>query len=422
MSDWDTFLKSVDDDDPGEVVIRTVKDFLEKAGFSAPGKVVGVTDAEILNLPAAPTELPVRAFISRTITAISIAAEVAKASKAVSPLKTSPGGSTSALALAASMAAPSKATDTKALLSKAGLSALPFDYQAEPKVWDLLSMENELAVTRGNKAFTYVELTSKEMLPIWMSPEDVGGKLQLHDADALDAGSSTSDLQSLGRALRTATETPRFFRAIGQWQACWTKYSDLALPQGQLTWAHSAMHSMIICQLSERERAAGNGPFAAFLYDELLRKQLAHRAARHDTIDLDVTFATIDKQLWDTVQQRLAGVLTAAGIKKDPAHRSGPSAGDGESIRIQAAAEAAKKSQERAEKASQALAKQQEELLRRARAMGESKGKGGGKGDSKGGKSRKDLKTAAWNEKQNARRQSQEWKKRQKRSEWDNDW
>ena len=198
MADWASFLKSVDEEDPGEVLIQTVSKFMEKSGFSAPAKVAGVKEDAILGLPDVPPELPVKAFISRAVTAINLTAEATRAAKATSPVKMSSAGpSGSALGLATSMVQPSKVVDTKALLTKAGLAAVPFDFQAEPKIWEMLSADNEIASVRGNKAFTYVDLTCKELLPMWMSPEDVGGKLHLHDSGALEANSSTADLQSL---------------------------------------------------------------------------------------------------------------------------------------------------------------------------------------------------------------------------------
>ena len=323
------------------------------------------------------------------------------------------------------------AVSTADLLKKSQLDTLHFEHYADQKLWDLVHAEIVTLRARGVAApFVYVDLTMKELNPLWMSPEEIGGKLNLNEGMALDPSAQTSDLAGLSRALKAATEAPRFFRTVSQWKACFLKYASLAVALEQMSWPVVLMHMGIINQLVERERSANRGPFAAFLYDDMLRKRVATRVARHESLVLTDVFAHVDKTLYETVQQRLAGVLHAAGIKSTstPAGPSGSGGGnyaqyaaDGGSQRaLEAQMDKAKQATERADRAATALASQQRDILSKAKATGKGKaGKGSGKREQEeknepywDGRNAKDRKAAKWKDKQDQRRGEQTWKKR----------
>lgn len=80
--------------------------------------------------------------------------------------------------------------------------------------------------------------------------------------------------------------------------------------------AQASAHQDVILQLAEQERLKSKPPYAAFLYDEMARRQWARRAEKRDpTCDLKSESHKIDKDLLEVVQQRLASVLQQAGIE-----------------------------------------------------------------------------------------------------------
>ena len=62
------------------------------------------------------------------------------------------------------------------LMSAAGFLTLPFQLRPDPLVWRVLHAENVAALARGRKPFSYVDLTAKELLPLWLAPDTIGGK------------------------------------------------------------------------------------------------------------------------------------------------------------------------------------------------------------------------------------------------------
>ena len=63
------------------------------------------------------------------------------------------------------------------------------------------------------------DITAREVLPLWIAPDAVGGKLA-HAGDSdwgLNPSSASGTLGQLGSALKAATQAPRFFRSIPQW-------------------------------------------------------------------------------------------------------------------------------------------------------------------------------------------------------------
>ena len=81
---------------------------------------------------------------------------------------------------------------------------------------------------------------------IQIPPEHVGGKIHwAGEADSiLEGGAAATTLSQLGSALKSATQTPRFFRNITQWNAAFMRYACAAVSTNQLTWP------MVMCHLN----------------------------------------------------------------------------------------------------------------------------------------------------------------------------
>jgi hypothetical protein len=147
----------------------------------------------------------------------------------------------------------------------------------------------------------------------------------------------------------------------------------------------------IVLQISESERGEGKPPYAAFLYDDMLRRQVANRAQKNDpTLDLNEVFGKRDKELLSIAMQRLYSVLRHADLR-------GPSLFSGAGLQgYDQSRQAAQTFSDNNAKAAEALANQQQQLLLRANTMGNQAkggGKGGGKkGGKKGGMSSADKK------------------------------
>ncbi len=149
------------------MLIKTEDYLYDKAKLTSPKSAQGVP---LLSLQGADgfADLPlgVQAFLARTLEAIDARARVEKAAKelkstAGTAASSHPGG-TSALNIASALAPP-KVCDTQDAYRTAGLEKLPFVHQLE-------TLE---AALHSRKPFTFVDLTAKEVLPLWVFPEAV---------------------------------------------------------------------------------------------------------------------------------------------------------------------------------------------------------------------------------------------------------
>ncbi len=278
-------------------------------------------------------------------------------------------GDLSALSVAQQLAPPKSCDVPKLLLAKK-LDDLKFINQVEQPIFDRLHAESEAARVASRTPFLYVDLTDKRVLPLWIHPEQVGGKMKWTDTlDDEDDGYA-----KLGRALKGATETSRFFRSFAQWSAAFWRYAVAAVATDQMKWTWAIAHSDQVCQLAESERHAGRGPYVAFVYDDMLRRQVATRCVKKDpALKMAEAFESIDKELLQVVRQRLESVLVDAGL-------SSSSGGAKEKVRL-TPLQGAQDFQAQAQQAAAALASQQHDILERAEAMpSRPKGKGKGKG------------------------------------------
>ena len=98
-----------------------------------------------------------------------------------------------------------------ALLEKQNLQDVAFHLQADQCVFQSMWTDTlgARACAPPRAQFTYVDLTSKELLPLWLTAESIGGKSTMQDADLLDPSATTGSLSQLATALRAATTNPR---------------------------------------------------------------------------------------------------------------------------------------------------------------------------------------------------------------------
>jgi hypothetical protein len=398
-STWSSFLLAVDEVPPKSAVIETVGAWLIEKGFTEPRLLEGTTESD-LDSAGMPSDLVTRAFLKRTLRCVE-AAQQAKRFKAANPPRESDGSlvgtgavgasvtdpsrfvglpDASALALAHGLASAPKRLDVSQELEKSPLAGLPFHMQVDAAIWQLLEAETTAASSciPPRTPFSYVDLTSKEVLPLWISPESVGGKLPVPGESEwnMEAGASLQTLGHLGAALRAVTQTPRFFRSLTQWSAAFLRYAVVAVALKHMSLPAVLSYMNVIYQIAESERAAGNSPYLAILYDDLLRRDFQRRAERRDpTFDLLEAVQRIDKQILQAARTRLSSVLSAAGLQhgRNVGGASGPTGSSSsqlsaESMLAQHSA-TAQAIQKKAEQASRALAAQQRELESKQLAM-----------------------------------------------------
>ncbi|CAK0804488.1 unnamed protein product [Prorocentrum cordatum] len=335
--EWRAFLQSVDEQAAAPEVVTEVVTFLMAVSPAIPSSCAleGITESELIAADGAPTGIASRGLLRRALRTAECVAQAkrqtaaganaapqAAAGAAGGAAGPPPGGS--ALALASQWQPPAAPTvDVRDLLTKAKLEKLPFHMQPEQAVFESLNKDTMAARAQERKPFAYVDLTSKEVLPLWLPIESIGGKLALAgENELLNAESSTATLSQLQNMI---------------------------------------CHHDLIMQLAESERAAGSPPLLAVIYDEMARKAWSSRAARKDPeFVLDDLVQVQDKPVLTAARGRLASVLRTAGIQdSDSARPRADAATEREPIlaKQQAAIDALTK---RANDASKQTAQQQE--------------------------------------------------------------
>ena len=177
---WEAFTKTVDSPEASPEFQKAASDFFSGKGYPLPLSLAGLMEAEFAAM--SPPEGPQRAFLRRCIyTATAVAnAKMQRAAQppaAAPPLQPLgggvhgvPNGSMSALQLAQAVSGtPQKEVDVNKVLKDAGLGSLASSLQPEAAVFQLMQSDNDAAakaVPARSIVFTYVELTSKEVLPL----------------------------------------------------------------------------------------------------------------------------------------------------------------------------------------------------------------------------------------------------------------
>lgn len=207
-----------------------------------------------------------------------------------------------------------------AALNKVHLAALPNTAIVEMTLWQDMHRDTEQAKAAipQKTPLTFVDLTAKALLPIYTSPDAVGGRREL-DADNahLDGQMDTSSLSKLTAALRSATATPRFIRNATLWMMVILRFAVVAVATQQWTWVAVINHMSMVGQIMEIHRVemGGKAQYLGILYDELARIFWSERAERRDPeMLLEKVTAEPDKNILEAAKSRLAGVLEAAGL------------------------------------------------------------------------------------------------------------
>ena len=81
--------------------------------------------------------------------------------------------------------------------------------------WPRLNKSAQEAVP-VRKAYTYVDLTHKDVLPLWMGSEADGGHTPRPGEFDWDPNADTASLGALERAFKGVLEKPKYFRNMVQ--------------------------------------------------------------------------------------------------------------------------------------------------------------------------------------------------------------
>ena len=247
--DWPTFVSKAENPGPGEAVVEAaIKWFKEKLGAHTPALAEGFTEAMVES--QLPSDIVVQACCKRLLRAVEAVA-AARVVPAVGHLPGQPQQHTSAQSLAAILA-PTKTADVSSLLDKASMKTLSFGLQAEQSLWSSMLAHTEQCKAAGKTPFLFVDPTSKESLPMWLTPDQIGGKFHLRDERewTLEGAQAISSLQDLSRALKSATASARFFRSMPQWLGAFLRYAAVAVATQQLTWPDVMAHIDVVAPRS----------------------------------------------------------------------------------------------------------------------------------------------------------------------------
>ena len=194
MASWDDYLESVQSTPPRKVIKDKVVKFFMDNDMDSPGAAMGLTAAALDASGKLPKEDPaVVALIRSSILAMEQVA-------ALQAQPTAGWASSSAAKLATVLNPTVPGVDYKAKLIAAGMPNLPFVAVADQTIWDKLFADSEAAKLAGRAAFTYFDLTVKELSPLWLTPDAIGGKVGADDA-LVDAASLLRPLAN-GRGMQ----------------------------------------------------------------------------------------------------------------------------------------------------------------------------------------------------------------------------
>eukprot|EP00438_Fugacium_kawagutii_P030829 Skav224363 [mRNA] locus=scaffold5095:66265:73933:+ [translate_table: standard] len=270
---WTQLISEIESVKPPDEIIKMAVQFLtDDAKLKDPASATGVTEADLEKIKL-PELLPAAALVRRLVRSVEALDKARMAQAATkSALAATP---VSAKALASALAPP-KMPDVSDLLQKAGLSKLGFHVQADQSLYNTLQLASEEAKAQSRVAFSYVDLTTKEVLPLWLPADSVGGKFTLRDEEESKlAGHQTiGSLSDLSKALKGATATPRFFRNVQQWVAAFLRYATTAIATEQMTWPIALAHMDVVLQICEQEKVKGQQCWAPAKSCSLLEQLL----------------------------------------------------------------------------------------------------------------------------------------------------
>ena len=297
METFKEFLRNVDVTPPDEKFISEVIQTFENQQISSEQGLEGLTDQDV-DKAFADRSLNCTGLAQRALWAANTANQIKRQKlvdtsgsssaslpgpgKAVSGHKLPAsevqqiidivGTDISAGVVAKMLAEPNFSINIPALLKEAGMDGLEFHLQCVACVCRLFDAENRAAAKNTRTAYSYVDLTSKPFLPLWLPQDAVGGNhIMGSDWAGLNPSTSTSTLHQLGAALKAASSTPRFFRTFSQWLAAFNKYAVVAVGYKQLKWTQVMAYVNVISELRERQRAEHGSSYLTMLHDDVFR-------------------------------------------------------------------------------------------------------------------------------------------------------
>jgi len=168
-----------------------------------------------------------------------------------------------------------------------------------------------------------VDIASKEVLPIWVPQDAIGGR-SIFGSERRQSDASASTLAKLGRALQAATSQHKMFRSFSQWVGAFLKYAAVATALKQLTTARVFSYMNVISQIYDEERNGQGLCIVAILYDDVFRKTIAMRAeARDPELNMDEVFTRVEKSISESCKARVESVARATLGTSRPSESSG---------------------------------------------------------------------------------------------------
>ncbi len=288
MSTTLAFLRSVDAVSPTADILDVAEKFVVAQQFVDGQELEGVTDVDIDNEFTG--SLACKAFLKRAFRKGDVAAKVKRqkgvaggsigtsSSSGYAPLSASQsdvtdlvGNEASASILARLLSTGHDNFDVIAALAAVCMPTVPYTLSCVGLLRQVLLSDVEVAAAQGRTPFTYIDLTSRETIPLWLPQDAIGGKSVLGSDWAVDPSASSNPLSQLGQALQSASAGTRFFRSFTQWLAAWNKYSAVAVATKQLTWTHVHTYLAMTVEMMEHQRLLGESLFLPILYDDLFR-------------------------------------------------------------------------------------------------------------------------------------------------------
>ena len=331
MASWTDVIDLLASKTPISAEIRDkVLDVLKAVQLAKPDDAQGLADEDFSEIGGKCDLMPARGVLKR---ALKLAAGEPEAKRARADDASSPGRSglapgvhakaaellgseVSALEIAEQLGA-SAPVDVSQLLAASKLDKVPQVGLVSASVFQLLHTTKAQADKNKKVPFVFVDITARDVIPEWITPEAIGGKLQLPGADVSNGAMCSSTLFQMANALKSATSTPRYFRSMQQWTACWIRYTISAVTCDHISMAAALGHMQTVQRVSEEARVTNAHHVAlAVTYDELVRKGWEARAQRHDSsLNIDAEAWKLNLETLETARSRLEQVVTQAGLK-----------------------------------------------------------------------------------------------------------
>ena len=428
MTTLSAFVQAVDEE-PDKDDVEAVLDFFASKGITKQQGLVAVEIGDLGDLPTKPT---VAGLARRAILAATLAYK-ARVSLAGGPSQSSGPSSSQGSPAAAVMSqqlalaghdlsaktlaetiAPTVGSVSPVEALKLIKVELPHKMVAEAAVFNLLEAERRVAAKENRKPFLYLDFTSKELLPPWVTADAVGGQSLLPgELASISPEEPTGNIAALSHALRSASTSPRFFRSFSQWLGSWTRYVPFAVASTHMEWVHVVAYQSTMAKLAEDQRVKYGHSYLAFLYDDIQRRSLAKRIQSGEVVDLLKELSSVNEDSMEIAKSRLAATLAHIGIHlkgEEPrsaasGHGLGAQAAESALAKQVAAAEALSA---KAQKAVKDMARQQDVIDQRA---GWDPGwqEKGGKGKDRGKRGEPPPTQGAQGEVSNRKRKSMEW-------------